>query len=106
MKKSLIALLAFAVLSMTSVYAAEPQGPISRWLDRQTSSVAKKEQQRNAKIAAKKKARQEKIAKQKAKAQARQKKAQQKKAERLKKQRERQKKIDNKKKNLRELLSK
>ena len=33
MKKKLTVLLAVAVMSMSSVYAAEAQGPISRWLD-------------------------------------------------------------------------
>ena len=44
MKKKLTVLLAVAVMSMSSVYAAEAQGPISRWLDNLTGSVAQKEQ--------------------------------------------------------------
>ena len=36
--------LAIAVMSMSSVYAAEAQGPISRWLDNLTGTVAQKEQ--------------------------------------------------------------
>ena len=32
MKKKLAILLAVTVMSMTSVYAAETQGPVSRWL--------------------------------------------------------------------------
>uniref|UniRef100_UPI0040272063 hypothetical protein n=1 Tax=Candidatus Stercorousia sp. TaxID=3048886 RepID=UPI0040272063 len=44
MKKKLAALLAIAVMSMSSVYAAESQGPISRWLDGVTGRVAMKEQ--------------------------------------------------------------
>ena len=62
MKKKLAALLAIAVMSMSSVYAAESQGPISRWLDGVTGKVAKKEQsayqkqqEKQQKIAAKKK---------------------------------------------------
>ena len=62
MKKKLAILLAVTVMSMTSVYAAETQGPVSRWLDNVTSSVSKKEQSVNKKsqteqqkIAAKKK---------------------------------------------------
>lgn len=74
MKKKLAALLAIAVMSMSSVYAAESQGPISRWLDGVTGKVAKKEQsayqkqqEKQQKIAAKKKAREQKLAKKKSK---------------------------------------
>lgn len=49
MKKKLAILLAVTVMSMTSVYAAETQGPVSRWLDNVTSSVSKKEQSVNQK---------------------------------------------------------
>lgn len=104
MKKNLIALLAVSVLSISSVYAAETQGPVSRWLDKKTSSVAKKEQQTNSQIAAKKKAQQEKVAKEKAKAQAAQKKAAQKKAERQKKEAERKARVNAKKKQLKDLF--
>ncbi len=104
MKKKIVALLALSVLSMSSVYAAETQGPISRWLDQKTSHVAKKEQDANAKIAAKQKARQEKLAKQRAKAQMKQKKAAQKRAERQRKQKERKARVEAKKKHLRELF--
>ena len=37
--------MAIAVLSMSSVYAAETQGPVSRWLDNLTGKVSKKEQE-------------------------------------------------------------
>lgn len=104
MKKKLVALLAISVLTMSSVYAAETQGPISKWLNKKTESVAKKEQQTNAQIAARKKAQQEKVAKEKAKAQAAQKKAAQKKVERQKKEAERKAKVNAKKKQLKELF--
>ena len=45
MKKKLAALMAIAVLSMSSVYAAETQGPVSRWLDNLTSKYQKKNSQ-------------------------------------------------------------
>ena len=41
MKKKLAALMAIAVLSMSSVYAAETQGPVSRWLDNLTGKVVR-----------------------------------------------------------------
>lgn len=104
MKKKLIALLAVSILSVSSVYAAETQGPVSKWLDNKTSTVAKKEQQTNAKIAAKKKAQQDKVAKERAKAQAAKKKAAQRKAERQKKEAERKAKVNAKKKQLKELF--
>ena len=102
MKKKLAALLAIAVMSMSSVYAAESQGPISRWLDGVTGKVAKKEQsayqkqqEKQQKIAAKKKAREQKRAK-----------AKQKELERKKKAAERQKRVEKKKKQFKELFSK
>ena len=104
MKKKLAALLAIAVMSMSSVYAAESQGPISRWLDGVTGKVAKKEQsayqkqqEKQQKIAAKKKAREQKLAKKRAKA---------KELERKKKAAERQKRVEKKKKQFKELFSK
>ena len=104
MKKKLAALLAIAVMSMSSVYAAESQGPISRWLDGVTGKVAKKEQsayqkqqEKQQKIAAKKKAREQKLAKKRAKA---------KQMERKKKAAERQKRVEKKKKQFKELFSK
>jgi hypothetical protein len=105
MKKKLTVLLAFAVMSMSSVYAAEAQGPISRWLDNMTGSVAQKEQrahqksvQRQQKLAAKQKARQQKLAQKRAK-------AKQKELERRKKAAERQKQAQHKKNLMKELFS-
>ena len=95
MKKKLAALLAIAVMSMSSVYAAESQGPISRWLDGVTGKVAKKEQSAYQK----KKAREQKLAKKRAK-------AKQKELERKKKAAERQKRVEKKKKQFKELFSK
>lgn len=106
MKKKLAALLAIAVMSMSSVYAAESQGPISRWLDGVTGKVAKKEQsayqkqqEKQQKIAAKKKAKEQKLAKKRAK-------AKQKELERKKKAAERQKRVEKKKKQFKDLFSK
>ena len=105
MKKKLAVLLSVMVLTMTTVSAAETQGPVSKWLNNLTGKVAKKEQAVNKKsqteqqkLAAKKKAQQEKVAKQKAK-------AQQKKLENLKKAAEHKKKIQTKKKQLKDLFT-
>lgn len=95
MKKKLAALLAIAVMSMSSVYAAESQGPISRWLDGVTGKVAKKEQSAYQKQQEK----QQKLAKKRAK-------AKQKELERKKKAAERQKRVEKKKKQFKELFSK
>ena len=86
MKKGIIALMALSIMSMSSVYAAESQGPVSKWLDNVSSSVSRqeqtayqKQQAKKQKLAAKQQARQQKIAKKKAEARqreiARQKKA-------------------------------
>lgn len=106
MKKILIASLILVMGSAAAVYAAESQGPISRWLDGVTGKVAKKEQsayqkqqEKQQKIAAKKKAREQKLAKKRAK-------AKQKELERKKKAAERQKRVEKKKKQFKELFSK
>lgn len=105
MKKKLTVLLAITVLSMSSVYAAEAQGPISRWLDNMTGSVAQKEQKahqksvkRQQKLAEKKKAREQKLAKKRAE-------AKQKQLERQKKAQEQQNKVQKKRNLLKELFS-
>ena len=105
MKIKLTLLLAVAIMSMSSVYAAEAQGPISKWLDNLTGSVAQKEQrahqksvERQQKLAAKQKAREQKIAKKKAK-------ARQKQLERQRKQQQQQRKIEKKKRLITELFS-
>ena len=105
MKKKLAALMAVAVLSMASVYAAEAQGPVSRWLDNLTSKVAKKEQSayqkqqaKQQKLAEKKKKREQKLAKKRAK-------AKQKQLERQKKAQEHQQKVQKKRSLLKELFS-
>lgn len=105
MKKKLTVLLAIAVMSMSSVYAAETQGPISRWLDNVTGSVAQKEQkahqksvERQQKLAQKKKAREQKLAKKKAK-------ARQKQLERQKKAQQHKNKVQKKRSLLKELFS-
>ena len=105
MKKKLTVLLAIAVMSMSSVYAAEAQGPISRWLDNMTGTVAQKEQKahqksvkRQQKLAQKKKAREQKLAKKKAK-------ARQKQLERQKKAQEHKNKVQKKRSLLKELFS-
>ena len=105
MKKKLAVLLAVTVMSMSSVYAAEAQGPISRWLDNLTGKVAKQEQSayqkqqaKQQKLAEKKKKREQKLAKKKAK-------ARQKQLERQKKAQEQQKKVEKKRNLLKELFT-
>ena len=115
MKKKLTVLLAIAVMSMSSVYAAEAQGPISRWLDNMTGTVAQKEQKAHQKsvkrqqklaqkkkarqkLAQKKKAREQKLAKKKAK-------ARQKQLERQKKAQQHKNKVQKKRSLLKELFS-
>ena len=105
MKKKLTVLLAIAVMSMSSVYAAETQGPISRWLDNVTGTVAQKEQKahqksvkRQQKLAQKKKARAQTLAKKKAK-------ARQKQLERQKKAQQHKNKVQKKRSLLKELFS-
>ena len=105
MKKKLTVLLAVAVMSMSSVYAAEAQGPISRWLDNLTGSVAQKEQSayqkqqaKQQKLAEKKKKREQKLAKKRAK-------AKQKQLERQKKAQEQQQKVQKKQNLLKELFT-
>ena len=105
MKKKLTVLLAIAVMSMSSVYAAETQGPVSRWLDNITGTVAQKEQKahqksvkRQQKLAQKKKAREQKLAKKKAK-------ARQKQLERQKKAQQHKNKVQKKRSLLKELFS-
>ena len=105
MKKKLVALLAVAVLSMSSVYAAEAQGPVSKWLYNLTGKVARKEQSayqkqqaKQQKLAEKKKKREQKLAQKRAK-------QRQKQLERQRKAQEHQKKVQKKKSLLKELFS-
>ena len=55
MKKTLVLLSIVAFVSVSSVYAAEPQS-LSSYLNKQVSKVAEKEKEVNAKIEAQRKA--------------------------------------------------
>lgn len=106
MKKTLVLLMASAVLSIGAVQAATTnEGPVTKWLNNTTAKVSKQEQTAYQKTQAKKQAAEKKKAEAKQKQAAKEKKIAAKKAEAQKQQAARKQKVETKKKQWKELFT-